>query len=115
MSAENNKDILLRANEAVTNSDHEAFLADCADDITWVFIGDRTLHGKQAVRDYMAETYTEPPKFNVQHLIAEGDFVTAVGKITLKENGEYTTYDYCDLWRFSNGKMIELTAFVIKV
>jgi uncharacterized protein len=63
----------------------------------------------------MARTYSEPPKFSVENLIAEGNFVTAIGKIAMKdESGESTDYLYCDVWRFRDCKMAELTAFVIK-
>jgi ketosteroid isomerase-like protein len=63
----------------------------------------------------MATAYTEPPKFTVVNLIAEGDFVTAVGNITLKdEDGQEDHYSYCDVWRFRGGKMVGLMAFVIK-
>jgi hypothetical protein len=33
----------------------------------------------------MATTYVEPPKFMLANLIAEGDFVTALGNITMKD------------------------------
>lgn len=95
--------------------DNERFLAYCTDDTVWHFLGDQTLNGKQAVRDYMAKAYIEPPQFDVQHLIAEGDFVTAIGKISMKDgSGQVVNYDYCDVWRFRGGKMAELKAFVIE-
>lgn len=73
------------------------------------------LRGKDAVRQWMAATYKEPPKFIVSNLIAEGDFVTALGNITMKdEDDKEAHYSYCDVWRFRNGKMVELIAFVIK-
>lgn len=110
----NNKAILEKANAAITEGNNEGFLLFCTDDTEWTFVGDRTLRGKEAVRQYMATTYAEPPKFMVEHLIAEGDFVTAVGKISLKnEDGKTVNYAYCDVWRFRDGKMAELKAFVI--
>lgn len=111
----NNKAILEKANAAIAEGDNEGFLSHCTEDTEWVFVGERILKGKEAVRQYMATTYSEPPKFMVENLIAEGDFVTAIGKISLKdENGVITNYSYCDVWRFSDGKMAELKAFVIK-
>jgi len=110
-----NKVILKKANAAIMEGDHERFLSFCTDDTEWVFIGDKTLRGKDAVRQYMTMAYKEPPKFVVANLIEEGDFLTALGDITMKdEKGEETSYKYCDIWRFSNGKMAELKAFVIK-
>ena len=111
----NNKAILELANAAVTAGDNEGFLSFCTDDTEWTFVGDQILRGKEAVRLYMAKAYVEPPKFMVENLIAEGEFVTALGKINLKDkNGKTIEYAYCDVWRFCDGKMIELKAFVIE-
>ncbi|RQO65921.1 ketosteroid isomerase [Pedobacter sp. KBW06] len=112
----NHKAILEKANAAITEGDYEGFLSFCTEDTTWTFVGDRILRGKQAVREYMAATYLEPPKFMVENLIAEGEFVTAIGKINMKnEEGKMTAYSYCDVWRFRDGKMAELEAFVIGI
>ncbi len=63
----------------------------------------------------MATAYVEPPKFMVENLIGEGDFVTAIGKISmLDDDGKMADFLYCDVWRFRDGKMDELKAFVIK-
>lgn len=110
-----NKAILEKANAAITQGDNEGFLSFCTDDTVWTFVGDKTLRGKEAVRQWMAVTYIEPPRFNVKNLLADGDFVTALGTIEVKEeDGTYAHYEYCDVWRFSNSKIAELKAFVIK-
>jgi len=112
--SDKNKAILEEANAAITQGNYEGFLSFCADDMEWIFVGDKTLKGKEAVRQWMAITYIEPPKFRVANLIAEGDFVTALGDITMKdEDGKATHYSYCDIWRFRGDKMVELKAFVI--
>lgn len=109
-----NKATLIKANAAVEKGDHEGFLSYCTEDTEWVFVGERTLKGKEAVRKYLEAAYAEPPKFRVENLIAQGDFVTAIGKISMKnDNGKMTTYDYCDVWKFRKGKMFQLKAFVI--
>jgi hypothetical protein len=47
-------------------------------------------------------------------LIAEGNFVTAIGTIRIKdEQGTSVKYSYCDVWKLLNGKLHELKAFVI--
>ena len=112
--SEKNKAVLIQANAAVVKGDIEGFLSHCTDDVEWTFVGEQTLKGKDAVRRYMKETYTEPPQFVVDHLIAEGDFVTALGSITTKnESGKQVDSAYCDVWRVRNGKLAELKAFVI--
>lgn len=111
---ENNKQILERANAAITKGDYEGFLSFCTEDTEWTFIGEQVLRGKEAVREYMAKAYVEPPKFMVEHLIADGDFVTAVGRISMKgKDGKMVDYSYCDVWRLREGKLHELKAFVI--
>jgi uncharacterized protein len=110
------KAILEKANEAITKGDNEGFLSFCTEDTEWTFVGDKILRGKEAVRQYMAIAYTEPPKFLVENLIAEGEFLTAVGKISMRnKDGRMVEYSYCDVWRFRDGKMTELKAFVIEV
>lgn len=112
----NNKEILEKANAFVSAGDNEGFLTFCTDDVQWVFVGDQTISGKEALRKYMAATYAEPPRFGVENLIAEGEFVIATGKISLKnEAGKWTEYDYCDIWKFRDGKIATLKAFVIEV
>ncbi|RAK65156.1 nuclear transport factor 2 family protein [Hymenobacter edaphi] len=109
-----NKTILQQANAAITAGDYEGFLAHCTEDTQWTFVGEQTLRGKQAVREWMRTAYRQPPQFRVEHLIAEADFVTALGSITMTEDGQAVEYAYCDVWRFREGKMAELRAFVIK-
>lgn len=111
----NNKEILEKANAAIIVGDNEGFLSFCTEDTKWTFVGDRTLTGKEAVRQWMTTAYVQPPEFRVDHLVAEGDFVTAIGKISMKdEDGKKAEYLYCDVWRFRDAKMAELKAFVIK-
>ncbi|MGS2762975.1 nuclear transport factor 2 family protein [Sinomicrobium sp. M5D2P9] len=45
-----NKEILAKANKAVTAGDYEGFLAFCTEDTRWTFVGDIILEGKEAVR-----------------------------------------------------------------
>ncbi len=114
-TSDQNKAILRRANAAVTNGDYDGFLAHCSDDVEWHFVGQQTLKGKQAVRQYIKSTYVEPPTFTITHLIAEDDFVTALGDIRIKDaTGRVVHSTYCDVWRIRDGQLVELRAFVIE-
>lgn len=113
--SEQNKATLKKANAAIAKGDYEGFLSFCTEDTEWNFLGDRTLKGKAAVRNWMAEAYIEPPKFDAANLIAEGDFVAACGDISVKnKDGSHTRSSYCDVWRFHHGKMAELRAYVVE-
>ncbi|WP_270089112.1 nuclear transport factor 2 family protein [Sphingobacterium sp. SYP-B4668] len=110
-----NKEILEIANLAVAKGDYEGFLDFFTEDTIWNFVGDRVLEGKEQVHQYMKEVYLVPPKFTVERVIEQGDFVTVLGQISLKNTlGLYVHFDYCDNWRFENGKIAELKAFVIQ-
>jgi ketosteroid isomerase-like protein len=112
---EHNKLLLMKANDAVSKGDYEAFLDCCTEDTKWLFVGDQVLNGKKEVRKWMSTTYIKPPEFSVDHLIAENDYVTALGKITLiNEKGTGAQHWYCDVWKFRDGKLAELTAFVME-
>lgn len=113
--SETNKATLEKANAAIAGGDIEGFLAFCTDDLEWTMVGDQTIDGKEAVRQWMAKTYVEPPEFKVADLIAEGDFVAALGDIKMKgEDGTSTHSAYCDVWRFRDGKMAALKAYVVE-
>jgi ketosteroid isomerase-like protein len=110
-----NKDVLIQANACVTAGDIEGFLAFCTEDTEWEFVGDQILKGKQAVRDYMAQAYIEPPHFDVEKIIEGENHLTAIGAISMKnENGDLIKYHYCDIWQLQNGKLAQLKAFVIE-
>ncbi|MEX0771996.1 MAG: nuclear transport factor 2 family protein [Balneolales bacterium] len=112
---ESNKIILKKANAAVSKGNYEEFLQYCTDDTKWTFIGDQVLNGKEAVRRWMLNEYIEPPQNDVKNLIAENDYLTVLGHIAVKnKNGKTNQYSYCDVWRFRDGKMAELMAFVVE-
>lgn len=111
---ESHKAILKKANALIAKGDNEGFLAFCTDDTVWTYVGGETLRGKEAVRQFL-KTSSEPPQFTVDRLIEDGDFLTALGDIAMKdEAGAWVPHTYCDVWRFHGGKMAELQAFVIK-
>ena len=114
--SDENKAILERANAAVANGDYERFLSHFTDDVEWQFVGEQTLKGKEAVRRYIRTTYLEPPTFTVTRLIAEDDYVTALGDIRFKDAaGRVVNSTYCDVWRIRDGNLAELRAFVVEV
>lgn len=115
MTSEKHKSVLEQANAAVRAGDNEGFLAHCTDDIRWTTVGEGTLHGKRAVREWMKVGYAVPPQFEVRHMIAEGDHVVAIGTIMGDgPDGKPERFDYSDVWRFRDGKMCELDAFVVQ-
>jgi uncharacterized protein (TIGR02246 family) len=111
----NTKAIVEKVNAAFAQNNPEGFLSQCADDVTFTMVGDKTVKGKDAVRKWMASMGGEAPKFTVQQVIAEGDLATSYGDMTMKEkDGTTASYAYCDIYRFRGDKIAELKAFVMK-
>ena len=112
--SDKNKTILLKGNAAIAEGNYEGFIALCSEDTEWTFVGDSVLRGKEAVRQWMKRAYITPPKVTVANLISEGDFLVAIGEVTMKDNnGVETRNAYCDVWQFRRGQIIGLRAFVI--
>ena len=112
----NNKAIVAKVNAAFAAGSTEGFLACCADDVAWTMVGDTTVPGKDAIRQWMASMGSiEPPQLTVHNVIAEGDFVTAYGDMTMKDkDGAVVPYAYCDIYHFRGDTIVDLRAFVIQ-
>jgi ketosteroid isomerase-like protein len=115
MSAKN-KEIVEKVNASFAENNTEGFLAACADDVKWTMVGEKSVIGIPAIREWMAQMKeAEPPKFTVDKLIAEGDSVVCCGDMTMKDkDGKTEPYGYCDVYSFSGGKIAELTSYVVK-
>lgn len=113
--AENHKATIDAVNEAFAKNDLEAFLAHCADDVRWTMYGDRTVNGKQAIRDWMGPMMTEAPIFTITNVIVSGDTGVATAHMTMKnKEGAPEPYASCDVYRFRGGKIAELESYVVK-
>lgn len=110
------KEIVEKINASFAEGNSEGFLSFCADDIQWTMIGEKSVKGKEAIREWMKSMEgMEPPKFTVDNIIAEGDSVVCHGDMTMKDkDGKPGSYGYCDIYRFSGEKIAELNSFVVK-
>ena len=110
-----NKQIVEKINDSFAKGNTEGFLENCADNVVWRMIGDKTFTGKNAIREFMASMEgAEPPKFTVDNTIAEGDSVVSYGDMTMTEKEKTTPYSYCDVYRFSGDKIVDLSSYVVK-
>jgi len=114
--AVNTKDIVQRINEAFAENNFEKVLSFCADDITWTMVGDTTVTGKDQIRKWMASMDPQPPQLSIRQTVGEGDTVVVRGDMLMqnKKDGPSIPYTFCDIYRFSGDKVVELNAFVIR-
>jgi uncharacterized protein (TIGR02246 family) len=109
-----NKEIVKKIDEAFAAGNMEGFLAFCADDVEWTMVGDKTVKGKDAIRQWLAAMDMEPPQVTATHLIAEGDSVAAYGHMTMQDkDGQTTPYAYCDIYRFRDAHIVVMASFVM--
>lgn len=104
-----NKEIVEKVNASFAEGAVEGFLSHCADDVVWTIIGEKTVKGKNAIREWMASMDVEPPKFAINNIIAQGDFVTAAWRYDYERKGWQTpfptltaTSTVCAMGRLSN-------------
>jgi uncharacterized protein len=115
--SEKNKNIVNEVNEAFANNRVEDFLKHCSNDVVWRMIGEKTTNGIDEIREWMSQMEgTEPPKFTIDEIIAEGESVVCRGDMTMKDKeGVEGKYAYCDFYRFKNGKIAQLDSYVIQL
>jgi uncharacterized protein len=107
--------IVEQANAAFSKNDMEAFLGLCTDNIVWSMVGESTVTGKKAIREWMKSMDPGTPSIKVDQIVAEGDVAFATGTFRMKDkDGREAPYEYCDVYRFKGDQIAELKAYVIK-
>ena len=114
--SEKNKETVERVDAAFSANNIEGFLELCAENVKWTILGDRTIEGKNGIRDFVNSMGDmEPPVITNKHMIAEMDSVAAHGEMTMKDKtGKAVPYAYCDVYKFQDDKIVELNSYVLK-
>lgn len=120
MSTEANRAILVAIHDGLSRSDSRAFLEAMTDDFTWIMIGDTdwsgVYRGKTVVREELLrplmtrfKSYRNAP----ERIIVDGDWAA------VQCRGEAETHDgkrydnsYCWIYRFQEGRVVELTEYM---
>ena len=111
------KAVIEHINDAFAENNLEKVLSFCTNDFIWTMVGDTSVKGKDAIRQWMASMDVEPPQeLNIQQVLSEGDTVITRGDMMMKGRKEPAAHSYafCDVYRFKGDKVAELTAFVIR-
>lgn len=112
-----NKEIVQKVNAAFAENKMEDFLSLCAEGFEWNLVGEKTIEGKEAVREFLSSMETtdcESPLFTVDKMIAEGDSVICYGDMLMKEKGENVPYSFCDVYQIKNDEIVRLQSFIVK-
>jgi uncharacterized protein len=121
MSAVENKRVMQGIYAEMAKGNGRPLVESLADDISWTICGttpwSKTYRGRKAViaellaplTEQFADQYT-----NTAHrFIAEDDYVVVEcrGRVTTKTGKAYNN-SYCNVYRLSNGKIVELTEYL---
>lgn len=112
-----NKEIVQQINDAFSNADLDGFLNHCADNVRWTIAGKEPIVGKEAITAFMGKMPAElTMKFKVHNVIADGALVACAGYMEMpNSNGSMYRAEYCDVYRFEGGKVVELTSYVVEL
>ena len=114
MSAKH-KEIIEKANAGFEKNDPEVFLGYCSDDVKWTMAGGEPRHGKAAIREWINSMEgMGPPRLNTTGIISDGNSAACYGDMTMQEKGEENFYSFCDIYKFSGDKIVELRSFAVK-
>lgn len=89
----------------------EAYLAN---DIKWNILGDDTIVGKEQVLEVSKMLQLQSfPVIKIKNVVEEGDYVVieSTGEAKTK-NGKPYNQTYCDVFRFNNEKLQEITTYL---
>ena len=108
--ASTHKRVVEQANAAFARDEMEAFLELCTDNVEWTMVGESTVKGKRAIREWLKSMDPGTPKIKVERIVADDDTAVACGSFVMKD----VPYDFCDVYRFEGDRIASLKAFVIK-
>lgn len=107
-----NQDIFMKANQALGEGNYEEFITYCTEYIKWENVGKSTFNGKAELLRYISSAYVGIT-FTTENSIKENDTVVELGQLLIEKSGESKKSAYCDVWRFKDGKVNQVTSFVI--
>ena len=106
-----NKKIIKRIIEESDKKNIKSYMNYFADDIRWKIVGMPVISGKKDFLETMKMIEsTGCPEVVIKNIIAEGEFVVVESS---GEQGSQFKPSYCDIYRIKNGKILELTTYIV--
>ena len=96
-------------------SDHEIILSCLTDDVVWVMPGHFHLTGKEAFdKEIENDNFVGSPVISLIRMIEENDIVVAEGTVQGKfKDGNILNAVFCDVFHMKNGKIRQLTSYLM--
>jgi len=110
-----NKETVTRYMDGFSNSDHSKILSCLTEEVIWEMPGFFHLTGKDAFdKEIENEAFVGRPNITVTRLVEESDIVVAEGAVkSQRKDGGALDAVFCDVFHMENGKIKQLTSYVL--
>ena len=110
-----NKKLIETYMEGFRKSDHDTVLSCLTDDVVWLMPGFFHLTGKEEFdKEIENPNFEGSPDIIITRLVEEGDIVVAEGEVKGRmKNGGLLDAVFCDVFHFRNGKIRQLTTYLM--
>ena len=82
-----------------------------ADDVVWHQIGGNTIHGADAVMEFITAMGDVDINLDLHDVVANDDHTIAMLNVTIGAGGDSFSYRTCEIYHVSDGKVTERWAF----
>jgi ketosteroid isomerase-like protein len=110
-----NKKIVQKYMDGFAASDHNQILSCLTDDIFWDMPGFIHLNGKEAFdKEIENDAFEGKPNITITRMVEEDNIVIAEGTVKSKfKNGDLLNAVFCDVFHMENGKIKQLTTYLM--
>jgi len=110
-----NKETVTRYMDGFSNSDHSKILSCLTEDVIWEMPGFFHLTRKEAFdKEIENDAFVGKPNITVTRLLEESDVVVAEGAVkSQRRDGGTLDAVFCDVFHMKNGKIKQLTSYVL--
>lgn len=112
-----NKETVTRYMDGFLNTDHAKILSCLTDDVIWEMPGFFHLTGKEAfAKEIENDAFVGKPNIMVTRMVEESDIVVAEGAVkSQRKDGGTLNAVFCDIFHMDNGKIRQLTSYVLVI
>ncbi|MBI3320551.1 MAG: nuclear transport factor 2 family protein [Candidatus Omnitrophica bacterium] len=112
-----NKKTVERYMDGFNKSDHGQILSCLTDDVVWNMPGAFHLVGKAAFdKEIENDAFVGRPAITIARMVEERDVVVAEGAVRVqKKAGGFLNAVFCDVFAMRDGKVKQLTSYLMEV
>jgi ketosteroid isomerase-like protein len=111
-----NKKVVETYMDGFRKGDHAQILSCLTDDVVWEMEGLFYKVGKEEFdKEIENDAFIGKPTISLVRMVEEGNIVVAEGAVTCQmKNGALLNATFCDVFHFENGKIKQLTGYLMQ-